>query len=154
MNFLTKILGGLSGNFVEKIGTIIDSVHTSGEEKGKLELAKMQLQIATVEFQSKLAADVEKMYLEEMANLRDQIKVEIQSEDPYVRRARPTFMYIVYLVMFINLIAIPIAQMATGKPFEIVALPEEMWYVFGGSYLGYAYLRTVEKRGGKPPFSK
>lgn len=154
MNLLAKIFGNLSGGFAEKIGTIIDNVHTSGEEKGKLELAKMQLQIAAGEFQAKLVADVEKMYLDEMANLRDQIKVELQSEDPYVRRARPTFMYIVYLVMFINLIVIPVIQMITGKPFAIVPLPEEMWYVFGGSYLGYAYLRTVEKRGGKPPFSK
>ena len=77
------------------------------------------------------------------------IKAEASSEDPYVRRARPTFLYLMYAVIAFNFILVPILHMGIelwGKtPFTPLDIPEELYWLFGSGYLGYAGARTWDK---------
>ena len=82
------------------------------------------------------------------------IQAEAQSKDPWTSRARPTFMYVMYIMI---LAAIPVGVLsyfnpeaataiAVGMKAWLSAIPENMWWTFGIGYTGYATLRTIEKR--------
>jgi hypothetical protein len=122
-------------------GKLIDKIFTSPEEKAKaqLELLKMQQ-----------SGELDSMKIQLSA-----ILAEAQSSDPWTSRARPSFMYVMYLVI---LAAIPMGivhsvspstagNIATGFGQWLGAIPEEMWWLFGAGYLGYTGMRTMEKRG-------
>lgn len=102
----------------------------------------------------------------ELAGLRERMKairMEAGSEDPWTSRARPTFMYVVYLVLVVNCVLMPGAAIwapehvgtyheAVGTGFG--AIPGEVWATFTAGYLGYASLRTYEKGKGLAGNSK
>jgi hypothetical protein len=100
--------------------------------------------------------------LEMMSQSGEAISAEAKSEDSYVSRARPTFLYIMYVVIIFNFIFIPLsAQLCAillllgvtdlnlSTQLQPLVLPKEMWYLFGSGYLGYAGARTWEKINGK-----
>jgi len=81
------------------------------------------------------------------------IVAEAKSQDPWTSRARPAFLYVVYLYI---LFGIPMGVLFTFNPEAATALsggarawltsiPEEMWWLFGTGYLGYVGARTVDK---------
>lgn len=84
------------------------------------------------------------------------IVTEASSNDPWTSRARPSFMYVMYLMI---LAAIPMGFLFAFKP-EVAmavtagvknwlqAIPEEMWWLFGAGYLGYTTTRGYEKTKG------
>lgn len=70
---------------------------------------------------------------------------EAKSADPWTSRARPGFLYVVYVLI---LAAIPMgilhalnpgmsSGIATGFKGWLAAIPEPMWDLFGMGYLGY-----------------
>ena len=84
------------------------------------------------------------------------IIAEAQSADPWTSRARPSFMYVMYVMI---LISIPFAilwaydpdlgdRMATGLQKWLGAIPDPLWALFGAGYLGYTGARTWEKSKG------
>lgn len=79
---------------------------------------------------------------------------EAESSDPWTSRARPAFLYVVYVFI---LSAIPMgflfalqpgtAQAVTeGVKLWLTAIPEELWWLFGTGYLGYTGARSYDKR--------
>ena len=110
----------------------------------------------------------------EDSNLRTRLSAilaEAKSADPWTSRARPSFMYVFYLLI---LAAIPmgilhafeptIAQsIADGFQKWLGVIPSEIWALFGAGYLGYGHFRSKDKaailtaKGGKygcswPPY--
>ena len=94
--------------------------------------------------------------LQEMAQQLSAILAEAQSPDPWTSRARPTFLYCMYVMM---LISIPFAilwafypevgdRMATGLQKWLAAIPDALWALFGAGYLGYTGARMWEKGKG------
>jgi len=84
------------------------------------------------------------------------MKAEAQSADPWTSRARPSFLYVVYVII---LAAIPMgivsavnpdvaAHIATGFKAWLAAIPSDVWTLFGVGYLGYTGSRTFEKTKG------
>lgn len=78
---------------------------------------------------------------------------EAQSADKWTSRARPTFMYVIYVII---LAGIPVAigalfspekaiQFATAFGKWLEAIPDDMWWLFGAGYLGYGAFRSFEK---------
>lgn len=95
--------------------------------------------------------------LEGMKTRMSAILAEAQSADPWTSRARPSFLYVMYLLI---LVSIPIGILsifrpeaavgiATGMGIWLKAIPEELWTVFGVGYLGYTGARSFEKFKGK-----
>ena len=92
----------------------------------------------------------------EMEMLRTQLSAilaDAQSSDPWTSRARPSFLYVIYVMI---LWAIPIGLIAAIRP-EVAAniasgmnaylngLPEPLYALFGTGYLGYTAARQWGK---------
>lgn len=78
---------------------------------------------------------------------------EAQSADPWTSRARPTFLYVIYLLI---LTSIPMAIVFTVSPATaqslvngfhawLAAIPDTYLQLFGVGYLGYTGGRSWEK---------
>jgi ABC-type dipeptide/oligopeptide/nickel transport system permease component len=76
--------------------------------------------------------------------------------DPWTTRARPMFLYVIYIII---LWAIPMGiiaairpdiarNMTTGIAAYLAAIPEPLWALFGTGYLGYTAARTWGKAKG------
>lgn len=76
-----------------------------------------------------------------------------EAEDRWTRRARPMFLYVIYVMI---LWAIPVGLVAAVSPptaramaeataAYLNALPEPLYALFGTGYLGYATLRQWGK---------
>lgn len=126
--------------------TLIDRLISDPEEntKAKQKLIKMQ----------------QKGELEVLNARMSAITAEANSEDPWTSRARPTFLYVFYLVILSLVMIAPCIgvffpdQMHTffaNVKLGFDAIPDELWILFGTGYLGYSGLRTIEKRKKNSP---
>jgi hypothetical protein len=84
------------------------------------------------------------------------IITEASSHDKWTSRARPAFMYVMYVFI---LAAFPMGVIFAFAPVEaksitdgvtswLKAIPDSMWVLFGTGYLGYSYLRSQDKKNG------
>ena len=87
---------------------------------------------------------------------RDAIGEEVGSSDRFVSRARPTFLYVMYVMI---LAALPVGALASAWPdlaaaiaagiaAYLRALPEPLYALFGAGYLGYTAARQWGKIAG------
>lgn len=125
-------------------GKLIDKLFPDPAQK-----AAAQLQLA------QLAQDGS---LKELGIQMSAILAEAQSADPWTSRARPSFLYVIYLMI---LLGVPMgflaafrpdvaASVAAGLKSWLAAIPDSLWTLFGVGYLGYTGARTMDKlKGGK-----
>jgi Holin of 3TMs, for gene-transfer release len=89
----------------------------------------------------------------ELTRSFDAIVAEAQSTDKWTSRARPSFMYVIYLMI---LFALPYGvwyaihpasamNMATGLKAWLDAIPDSLWGLFGVGYTGYSVSRSYDK---------
>ena len=105
------------------------------------------------------AAKLELLKLEsgqELERLRVQLSAvvaEAQSPDPWTSRARPSFLYVMYLLILftvpMGIIAAfnPATSLAIGRGMTtyLAALPDSLYALFGTGYLGYTAARQWGK---------
>jgi len=124
------------------IASIIDKLipDKAARDKAKLELLQMQGTQELAEINARLSA----------------IVAEANSQDPWTSRARPSFLYVVYLML---LWALPMGVIAAFRPDTALAiaqgmnaylngLPEPLYALFGTGYLGYTAARQWGKISG------
>ena len=121
------------------LASIIDKVIPDKEarEKAKLELMRLEGTQEMAIVQARLAA----------------IVAEAQSPDPWTSRARPSFLYVMYVMILFSLPMGLIAcvnpaaaqQIGDGITAYLNGLPEPLYALFGTGYLGY----TVARQWGK-----
>lgn len=119
---------------------LIDKLFTSDEER---EQAKLQM--------LKMQRDGD---LEELRTSMSAILAEASSNDPWTSRARPAFMYIVYVYLLLAPVfgllfwIDPVAATAVieGMKLFLGSIPGEMWALFGAGYLGYTHYRSQDKK--------
>ena len=107
----------------------------------------------------KAAAQLKLMTMQQNGELKElevrmsAILAEAQSADPWTSRARPSFLYVVYLMI---LASIPMGFLTAFNPEValavtngmkgwLAAIPESMWGLFGAGYLGYTGAREFGK---------
>lgn len=94
--------------------------------------------------------------LKELETRMSAILAEANSTDPWTSRARPSFMYVIYIMI---LSSIPMGILAAFKPDMaaaiaagmqawLAAIPEDLYVLFGVGYVGYAGVRSYEKKKG------
>lgn len=94
--------------------------------------------------------------LEDLKLRLSAILAEAQSSDPWTSRARPSFMYVMYIMI---LFALPMgflaafrpdiaSAVASGMQAWLKAIPEALYALFGVGYTGYAVSRSYEKAKG------
>lgn len=124
------------------ITSIIDKVipDKAARDKAKLELLQLQGSQDLAEINARLSA----------------IVAEANSHDPWTSRARPSFLYVMYLLL---LWALPMGILAAFNPDRALAiaqgmnayltgLPEPLYALFGTGYLGYTAARQWGKIAG------
>ena len=125
-------------------GKIIDKIwqDPAQRDQAKLELLKMQQ-----------SGELDAIKVQMSA-----ILAEAQSADPWTSRARPSFLYVMYIMI---LAAIPMGilsafnpdlavKIAEGLKAWLAAIPEALWAVFGIGYTGYTVARSAwDKKVGK-----
>ena len=91
------------------------------------------------------AMDMEKLYTERAKAALEVMGVEASSEDGFVRRARPAWLYAGMLILFIQMAIMPFCGVKISDFVDPQALN---WFysIVGAGYLGYGVLRTVDKR--------
>lgn len=126
---------------VLSIGTkIIERLFPDEQARAKAELELLAMQQAGE--------------LKELETQMSAIVMEAKSDDPWTSRARPSFLYVVYVII---LSAIPMGFITAADPHVAIAItegfrgwlaaiPEEMWGLFGVGYLGYVGGRSYDKR--------
>ncbi len=121
-------------------GKLIDKLFPDPVEKAKAQAALMDLE--------------QRGELAEINAQMQMIVSEANAEDPWTSRARPSFLYVMYVMI---LSALPMgvlfafapetaAAVTTGAKDWLAAIPDAMWTLFGAGYLGYVGARSVDKR--------
>lgn len=136
---MIPILGTILGPVLGMADKVLDRVipDPAQREAAKREMLKMQQEGAFRETEVQLSA----------------IMAEAQSEDPWTSRARPSFMYVMYIMI---LSAIPFgvlhaispetaANVSQGVGDWFRAIPDILYNVFIYGFLGYTGGRTVDK---------
>ena len=121
-------------------GQILDKLFPDPEERAKAEHKLQELQ---------LSGELKAVELQLSA-----IVMEAQSNDRWTSRARPSFMYVIYMLILASLpfgvlfAVAPDVATAVTQGFEawLSAIPGELYSLFAVGYLGYTGARTFEKR--------
>lgn len=90
---------------------------------------------------------------EEIRIAMSAILAEANSADPWTSRARPSFLYVVYILLLFGLpmgalsAVSPEAAQAVAAGFKawLAAIPDVLYILFGTVMTGYGVQRTVEK---------
>lgn len=126
-------------SLIGPIASLIDKLIPDKEAraKAKLELLRLEGSQEMAEIQARLSA----------------IVAEANSKDPWTSRARPSFLYVMYVLM---LFALPMGILSAFSPQAasdisqgittyLRRLPEELYALFGTGYLGYTAARQWGK---------
>lgn len=127
-------------DFGELLGTALDKIFPDADKRNEAKLKMLELQQSGAFKEQEMAIDA--------------IKSEAQSDDPWTSRARPSFMYVIYIYI---LMAIPFGIASIWAPDQCLkavegvnlwlkAIPEDFIWLFGAGYLGYTGARTLDKR--------
>lgn len=95
--------------------------------------------------------------LKEMEISMSAILAESNSSDKWTSRARPGFLYVMYILilscipmgLFFMINPTNAQLMVNGIKLSLDAIPEPMWTLFGVGYLGYVGGRSYDKVKGK-----
>lgn len=139
MALMTNAARGLAEGVAAPLFGLIDNLFTSDEERAE---AKRRL----IEMEQR--GDLDGMKIQLSA-----ILAEANSGDPWTSRARPSFLYLMYLVILMcvagAIIGIwwpdHVATAASNLTNLLMAIPESLWWLFGAGYLGYTGARSMDK---------
>ena len=122
-------------------GKLVDKLFPDPAERAKAQAELMRL--------------AQEGELKELEVRMSAIVAEAQSNDPWTSRARPSFLYVVYVMI---LAGIPIGVLSVFRPDAATAIaagmqawlgaiPEALWVTFGIGYSGYSVARSFDKSG-------
>lgn len=131
------------GRILDIAGDLLDRLIPDPKEKAEAKARLLEL--------------AQRGELRELELRMQAIVAEAQSGDRYVARSRPTFLYVMYVML---LAAIPYgfmwafvpdvaSRVAEGFGAWLHAIPDSLYALFGAGYLGYAVARTTDKIKGK-----
>ena len=124
---------------MDLIGKAIDRFVPDPEQRNAAKLAM---------YEAQAAGDLESVKVSMSA-----ILAEAQSTDPWTSRARPSFLYVVYILLLFGL---PMGLLSAFRPdmaiavaagFKawLTAIPDSLYILFGTVMTGYGVQRTIEK---------
>lgn len=134
MSIINEIIGPIA-KLIDKIIPDPDA-----RDRAKLELLKLEGTQEMEALKTQMAA----------------IIAEANSNDPWTSRARPSFLYVIYVLL---LWAIPMGLIAAARPemaegiargmnAYLAGIPEPLYALFGTGYLGYTAARAWGKAKG------
>jgi hypothetical protein len=139
MGGLLKILGGPITELVKGVGSVVDSLHTSGEEKLSAQAQLLALQTA---FTVKLT-ELDTQFAAEQAKV---IIAEATSESWLTRNWRPILMLTFTYIIAHNFVLAPLFSFAS------LEIPPQMWELLKlgiGGYIGGRSAEYIAEQIGK-----
>ena len=134
---LFDILAGPVTGLVSSFGSIIDSVHTSEEEK--LE-AKAKLRALETEATAQVLSHAETLFQSQ----RDVLVAEATGESALQRNWRPLTMLVFVFIIFNNYVLVPYVS-AFGGTIPALEIPNGLWALLNVGIGGYIASRGIEK---------
>ena len=139
---MTPIKDGIEGAVKGLAGplfSLVDELFTSDEERERAKIKLLEME--------------QKGDLEATAQQLSVILAEANSKDPWTSRARPTFLYLIYVVIVLcvagGVVGIwwpdHVATASVNIQNLLGAIPESLWWLFGAGYLGYTGARSFDK---------
>lgn len=126
-------------SLIGPVASLIDKLIPDKEarERAKLELLRLEGTQELTAIEARLSA----------------IVAEANSTDPWTSRARPSFLYVMYVILLASLPMGILAAFAPAQAQDIAAgmnaylngLPEPLYALFGTGYLGYTAARQWGK---------
>jgi len=151
MSILADVIGGGLGKLVKEI---VGTFKLDPAEKAELEAIVDQnaheIQMKEYELTVK-ALDAEAGIVEAQKSI---IVAEMQQQDNYTKRARPTVVYAGLLAIFLVHIILPYVSYFTKATYPEIELPTDFWYVWGGVCAVWFVGRTMERKGSNSPAIK
>jgi hypothetical protein len=135
LSFVADAVSGVAGPLFD----LVDKLFTSDDERAAAKLRLVELE--------------QSGELETLKASLSAILAEAQSGDKWTSRARPSFLYLMYLI-FLLCIGGSIAgvwypgevwQAAENMGRLFNAIPESLYWLFGTGYLGYSGARSFDK---------
>ena len=139
MGLIGDILGG---GFKGIASGVRDLLGAAGLDKGKAAEASLAIEALL----QKRDSEIEETLRREIGAKERIMVAELQQDDKYTKRLRPTIGYGGLLMIAIVEIVPRIAHLF-GNPVEITPLPMQFWATWGGLVGIYSFGRSQEKRG-------
>jgi hypothetical protein len=133
MSILTTILGTV----IKPVTELVDSLHTSEEEK-------LTARAALLKIQSDAAAKVLEYEVTMAKELGATVRAEVQGKSPLQRLWRPITMLVFVFIIFNNFVLVPYVA-AFGATVPTLEIPPGMWALLNIGIGGYIASRGVEK---------
>jgi len=111
-----SIIGDLVGGLLKPATELIDSLHTSEEEKSAAKLAMAQVVLGH-------ASELEETYRTEILAKERIMVAEVSSDDKYTSRARPTIVYAGLVALGVNHIILPWVAYFSTRNLPVIDLP-------------------------------
>lgn len=138
----------------------MDPVTASAITGGVFDIGKKLLDKFFPDEQQRAAAEVQLYQMAQSGDFNDLEKrmtaicLEAQSDDSFVKRARPTFLYVFYFVIITLVVIAPFVGVFHPDEMKLFyanvklgfeAVPGELWAVFTAGFMGYSYNRSQDK---------
>lgn len=141
MDWLSKIFSSSAGGFVESVANTVGKFVTTDKERE-------QLRIELEALLQKRDAELEETFRTEMEAKERVLVAELNQDDNYTKRARPTLVYFGLFVIFFNYCFIPLIQLMKGvENIQPFMLPEEFWWAWGGVVSTWTIGKSFERTG-------
>ncbi len=143
LSLIKKALGTVAGSIPIVGGPIKDLIDSIDTEVSKLDPTQKAA------FEAALRKDeIEnfKLVIQDNADLRKLAMAEL--EHPGIKWIRPGILAGLFFIIVFWTVVVPVVNMFgvnIASP-DISKIPEELWWLFGSSYLGYGTMREIGKK--------
>lgn len=130
---------------------------------GLFDIAKGLIDKLIPDPQANAAAQLELMRLDQVGQLQElqtrmsAILAEANSQDPWTSRARPSFLYLFYIIVMFMVMLAPMLGIFYPEKMDLFffnvskgfsAIPDALWATFTAGFLGYSASKTYEQTKG------
>ena len=143
LKLIKSALGSVVGN-IPLVGPIVKDLLDKLDDE--VEKMTPEQKLAFENVQRSFELENFKLTLADSADLRKLAMAEL--EQPYIKFVRPGILLGLFLMVGFWVVIAPILG-AFGfviPPPDLSAIPEELWWMFGTSYLGYGTMREIGKK--------
>jgi hypothetical protein len=140
MGGIISAIGGITG-IKDLVLGVLDRIKLSPEKKAEIQQAMDQNAFEMQKIQAEMQAKEQDAIAKEIEIASANIKAEAQSGDKFTSRSRPSFIYMMLVIMVCNYVVFPIINRTP------IVFPEALFWLFGSCMLGYTGARTWEKIG-------
>jgi len=128
---------------------IVSSFRMDPEKQKEFEIKMLEAQVKAQAVQAQLEQSVTSVLLEADKEREKRIRAEVESEDSFVRRARPSWLYGLLIIYSLNYGGTTIANWFSETRLNPVDFPYEVHALTLALVGGYFVLREVGKSGKK-----